>query len=176
MHLDDSISARNEQSCSDPEPLFELRGHRATVLSACFSPDARNLVTGGLDSQLLFYRLDRSAHHFRLNGHTDAINSVHFADTAHVHQSFVLSGSRDKTVRLWRYNATLNRPEVDDQSPIVYHCGSTVRYVHSAPDGLQFCTGSDDKTVKIWSTQVPNKRITTLTGTVIPFQIQLIQF
>lgn len=154
-----------ELDYSDPEPLYELRGHRGSVLSLCFSPDGRSLVTGGLDSHLLFYQLGRVSHHYRLKGHTDLVHSVHFAaDSYDGRNGFILSGSRDKTVRLWRMNSALNKPEVDERSPIIYHCGSTIRHVHSSPDAQSFCTGSDDKSVKVWSTQVPNKRLQTLLG------------
>lgn len=165
MHLNETFSA-------DPEPLYELKGHRSTVLSVCFSPNGQNLVTGGLDSQLLFYRLNQSGHHFRLNGHTDAINSVHFACDFEQQNAFILSGSRDKSIRLWKYNSTLNRPEVDERSPTVYYCGSTVRFVHSSPDAQLFCTGSDDKQVKVWSSAVPNKRITSLSGNCLNYQLK----
>lgn len=158
-----------ELDYSDPEPLYELKGHRNAILSLGFSPDGRSLVTGGLDSYLLFYQLNRASHHYRLNGHTDLVHSVHFAADHSGRYGFILSGSRDKTVRLWRMNMALNRPEVDERSPSspktsVYHCASTVRFVHSSPDLESFCTGSDDKSVKVWSTQVPNKRLQTLLG------------
>ncbi|KAF9305584.1 hypothetical protein BGZ91_008728, partial [Linnemannia elongata] len=78
----------------------------------------------------------------KLEGHTDEVYSVAYSSCG----KWILSGSRDKTVRLWS-------GEVDSWScvAIVSGCLEAVTSVAWNPVvPLEFVTGSDDGSVRVW--------------------------
>jgi WD40 repeat protein len=76
----------------------------------------------------------------QLKGHTDSVNYVTFSQDG----TRVVSGSEDKTARIW--NATTGKMEAKLE-------GHTrgVSLVAFSQDGSQVVSGSDDKTVRIWN-------------------------
>ncbi|KAG2065506.1 WD40 repeat-like protein, partial [Suillus decipiens] len=75
-----------------------------------------------------------------LLGHTDAVNSVSFSPDG----TRIVSGSDDKTVRLW--DARTGEPVGE---PLEGHT-DWVRSVSLSLDGTRVVSGSDDKTVRLW--------------------------
>jgi WD40 repeat protein len=69
-----------------------MSGHTDGVLGCAFTPDGRTLVSGGNDAAVRLWDVARGeAIGEPLTGHTGDVTSV-----------AVATGSRDKTVRLWR--------------------------------------------------------------------------
>jgi WD40 repeat protein len=75
-----------------------------------------------------------------LEGHTGAVMSVAFSQDS----SRVVSGSRDKTVRIW--NAATGEMEAELKG----HTGAVMSVAFSQ-DSSRVVSGSSDKTVRIWN-------------------------
>src|SRR5262249_16845639 len=69
-------------SASAPPPLVALPGHAGQVWGAAFSPDSRQLVSGGNDGALRLWDIDGAEsheHEFPRVGHTRLVSGVSFA-------------------------------------------------------------------------------------------------
>ena len=74
----------------------------------------------------------------RLKGHRDWVSSVSFSPDG----KLIASGSRDKTIKLWRKNGTLLKSFRGHRAGI--------HSVSFSQDGQIIASGSEDKTVKLW--------------------------
>ncbi|AVH69461.1 nSTAND1 domain-containing NTPase [Nostoc sp. 'Lobaria pulmonaria (5183) cyanobiont'] len=81
--------------------------------------------------------IDKVQEHNRLEGHTDSVTSVSVSPT----ENLIVSGSKDKTVKLWRFDGTLVKTMTHD---------AAVYSVNFSPDGQYIVSGGDDKKVKLW--------------------------
>ncbi|MEH2225974.1 nSTAND1 domain-containing NTPase [Nostoc sp.] len=98
----------------------------------------------GIDNAEALNRLksvmDKVQERNRLEGHTNSVNSVSVSPK----DPLIVSGSKDKTVRLWKLDGT----PVKTRFPMT-HDGA-VRSVNFSPNGEYIVSGGDDKTVKLW--------------------------
>lgn len=152
----------------NPELIDEIKGNKNTILTIKFSPDDRNVIAAGVEGSIYFHKLNQSSYHYKIFAHDDVIYSLDYAAVRSANVHYFLSGSRDKSVKLWRIGSLDQELTKQEQEfePVVYRChNNTVRFVHISPlNSSMFCTGSDDKTIKIWSANVPNKRLNTLSS------------
>lgn len=86
-----------------------------------------------------------------------------------MHRKLFLTASRDGRAKLWRLSQDTSRT-IDQQifkqpipEPSTYACHqSVIRSVCFAPDARKFATASDDKSIKLWSSECRNKMIVSL--------------
>ena len=81
----------------DPSLERSFRGHKDAVTSVAFNPNMKQLVSGGLDSNVMIWNFKLQLRAYRFVGHTAAVFSVAAAPSGNL----VASGSKDRTVRLW---------------------------------------------------------------------------
>ncbi|KAB0241844.1 hypothetical protein EZJ55_16060 [Microcystis aeruginosa EAWAG127a] len=88
----------------------------------------------------------------RLVGHNGSVNSVSFSSDGKT----LVSGSRDKTIKLWNV-------ETGKEIRTLKGHDSYVLSVNFSPDGKTLVSGSWDKTIKLWNVET-GKEIRTLKG------------
>jgi WD40 repeat protein len=100
-----------------------------------------NLVTKcGIEGKGRRVNLKRCWNCFVFKGHTKSVTSVCFSPDGR----YVLSGSDDKTIRLWGIANSKELKRFEGHT-------STVTNVCFSPDGRYVLSGSDDKTIRLWS-------------------------
>lgn len=168
----------------DPTAFTALtKVHKQAITEICFSPDSDQVLTGSEDNTLVLWNLppyDSELHDstindehklvcYRLSDHKSPVMAVA------INENRCISASKDGQVKLWKlFNANTSRhsaysnSQLDTTNPMIfkqpspepstYSCHrSIVRSITFSPDGCSFATASDDKSVKIWSTECRNK-------------------
>jgi formylglycine-generating enzyme required for sulfatase activity/dipeptidyl aminopeptidase/acylaminoacyl peptidase len=132
------------------QELRRLAGHNGWVRSVAFLPDGRAL-SASLDNTVRLWDVDSGRELHRFEGHTEQVTSLAVSADG----TAAISGSYDKTVRLWRLPA--RRPPgaaPPDRAPneirrFEGHQRGVISVAVSR-DGRQILTGSRDGTVRFW--------------------------
>lgn len=120
--------------------------HSDAIYAIKFVPNSNRLITSSLDSKIKIWDMEWVDGNIKLNlwktldKHTDFIVSLDVDETG----KYLLSGSKDLTTKL----SDLQSGEMI--YTIKAHSNS-IMAVNFNPERSLFCTGSGDKTVKIWS-------------------------
>lgn len=175
-------AGHSKQFIKDPSAFTALtKIHKQAVNQCSFSPNSDQIVTGSEDNTVVLWNLppkDTELHDetlndehklvcYRLSDHKTPVTSVA------IHKNLFISSSKDGHVKLWRLlpdqlasssNQALSHNQQIFKQPspeaITYNCHTRiVRSTTFSNNGRYFATGSDDKSVKIWSTECRNKML-----------------
>lgn len=101
-----------------------------------------------------------------LRGHTDTVNAVKFFPTQEAFSQIILSGSVDKTVRVWQ--AKTPSPTGFDLAATLDGHESSVNCLAVIKGSNVFASGSADATIRIWRIESQGDRISVV-------KVQIIQ-
>ena len=128
--------------------LQTLTGHTEAVLSLALSPDGRILASGSADKTIHLWqvlvalpgggRVSPEPIHI-LKGHTAPVSALAMSADGKI----LVSGSEDKTIKLWQIGTGFLFRTLTE------HSGSVFALAIS-PDGKILASGSGDGTIKIW--------------------------
>lgn len=124
-----------------------LRGHNGWVTQIATNPKYPEMIlSASRDQTLILWKLTRADTQYgipqkRLSGHGHFISDVVFSSDGH----FALSGSWDKTLRLWDLSAGKTTRRFEDHT-------KDVMSVAFSADNRQIVSGSRDKSIKLWNT------------------------
>ena len=123
--------------------------HTNSVFSARFSPDSKQLLTGGRDALLKLWTL-RTPQYFEENAvpaHLFTLNSIAFHPTQ---PSFFATASRDKTIKIWNIEGeNLVLRKVIDTIRHGCHIRSVNRLFWSTHNDYLISV-SDDRSLIVW--------------------------
>lgn len=111
-------------------------------LSACYSPDNKNIVVGGVAPDFLAYLFNAATgEKIRVyKGHKNDINSVAFSPDG----KSILTGSYDNTIKLWDTKSDAEKMTLKGHAGWVYS-------VKFSNDGSMALSSSADNTARLWS-------------------------
>eukprot|EP01087_Luapelamoeba_hula_P001903 TRINITY_DN116_c1_g2_i3.p1 TRINITY_DN116_c1_g2~~TRINITY_DN116_c1_g2_i3.p1 ORF type:complete len:657 (+),score=79.47 TRINITY_DN116_c1_g2_i3:125-2095(+) len=125
--------------------------------SVRLSGDGREIVAGSSDNALYVYDIETDKVLLRVQGHSDDVNSVTFADVSH--SNLIFSGSDDCHIRVWdrrclnaSTSSTTPPSSGGSVKPAGVFVGHTegVTHVDSKGDGVYLVSNSKDQTAKLW--------------------------
>ncbi len=124
--------------------MAEYTGPTASVFSMCFSADGRTLFAGSRDACLYCFSLSSKQLLQRINAHWYTINAL----TTILHETYLVSASRDKTIRIWDVERLVLLHSLTNES----HGGHTrsVNTLLWLPTAQWLVTAGDDRRILVW--------------------------
>ena len=123
--------------------LGELQDAKSGVNAVAFSPNSKRLATGGEDSAVRIWRLDKKERTYFLFGHTNPVTAIAWSPDGNV----VASAGPDQTVLLWRVAGT----GAGSLAATLAGNGGPVDGLAFSPGSTRLVTGGEDRTVRIWN-------------------------
>lgn len=114
--------------------------HSGAVTSLAFSSDSKLLASGGEDSFIYIWDIQKPQSTNKLRDHNGAVRSVKFWPD----DKTLVSGGDDGVVRLWD-------PKALGTAPKKLPHGGKVYSVAVSPYGNFIASGGEDKNIKVWS-------------------------
>jgi WD40 repeat protein len=143
--------------------LHTLEGHSDGVASVAWNHDSTKIVSGSVDTTIKVWHWTKSTFSMfsggmswkllkTLKGHSSSVFSVSWNHDG----TKIVSGSGDKTIKIWGSSTGIMLTTLIGHSEIVF----SVAWSH---DGSKIVSGSDDKTVRIWNA-ITGNLVKTLEG------------
>ncbi|KAH8693867.1 putative small nucleolar ribonucleoprotein complex subunit Utp15 [Talaromyces proteolyticus] len=119
--------------------LKTWKDHKQPVWVTKFSPsDATTLLSTGDDRTVRLWSLPSETNEKTFTGHTDYVRSGAFMPGSMASGGMVVSGSYDRTVRLWD-------PRVDGRSVMTFQMGAAIESVLPMPSGTTVLAAADNQ-------------------------------
>lgn len=127
---------------SGTEPYKSLTRFKDKILTASIRNDAKLFAVAGKEKHIGIYELDSRSNLRTLRGHSNAVQTIKFSASKAAH---LVSGSHDKTVRLWDYSSETC------VSAFHGHTDYVTRVIEMPnSNGNLWCSSSYDQTIRLW--------------------------
>jgi WD40 repeat protein len=131
-----------------PEPLRRLTGHTGELLDLCLSPDEKWIVTASADNTARIWNASTGTEVLKLAGHASEVTGV--AVLADKPGLRVLTGSSDKTAKLWAVTGLTSDAPVAKELLTLKGHSRELTCVAFAPDGRAALTSARDGLTIVW--------------------------
>ncbi len=156
--------AKNEVyvwNLSEKRQLRTLVGHAKAVRCLAFSPDGRQLLSGGEDKLILLWNVDTGKVIQELKGHTNAPNQVVFSPDG----KLAISAGMDHSARLWELESGRQLHHLSGHADIVWavafsadgRTGLTGGGMQQVP-GIGAVAGARDHEIRLWDVTTGKER------------------
>ncbi len=119
--------------------LKKLKGHTDFVLSLDFSPDGKNIVSGGMDKIVRIWDIEKGKESRQLVKHLDPVFSVDYGNSG-----LVASSSMYNNITLWDGASGQEKVSFKGSDKSI-----PANHVQISPDG-RFLLSCDDATYRLW--------------------------
>ncbi len=131
---------------ADRSLLLTLQGHSRMTWAIAFSPDSTMLASGGYDSMVKLWEIQREQEPGgrclkTFSGHDKWVRSIAFSADG----MLLASTGDDETIRIWDIQEGTCLRVLRGHNGIIWS-------VALSPDGNLLVTGGDDETVRVWNT------------------------
>ncbi len=123
-----------------------LKGHKSTVFDLDISSDSQLIVSGSGDNTIKLWNIRDGKLLETLKEHSDSVLGVKFQPN--LPKIAIASASVDKTIKLWQWDGK----QANLERTLTGH-DAAVESIDYSPDGKTLASGSDDRTVILWTEQ-----------------------
>lgn len=132
--------AADAVNLTDPALKRSFKGHKDDILTTCFNPNLKQVISGSRDSTVMVWNFKPNVRPFRFAGHKGPVCSVTISPSGNT----IVSGSEDSTIRVWKNS-------VEGHSQVIKTHSAAVKTVALSGDGSMILSGSHDKTLKCFN-------------------------
>ena len=123
------------------------KGHKSTVFDLDISSDNQLIVSGSGDNTVKLWDIRNDEPLATLSGHLDSVLGVKFKpNSASIDSANIASASVDKTIKLWQWDGK----QANLETTLTGH-DAAVESIDYSPDGKILASGSNDRTVILWT-------------------------
>ncbi|MFM2028743.1 MAG: hypothetical protein RLZZ339_3460 [Cyanobacteriota bacterium] len=126
--------------------IYSFVGVNEPIQTLAISPNGKSIIAGGFDGRISQWQLEtkqyKSSFFARVNA-PDSHNGVILQLAFAANETFIVSASNDKTLRIWSYYTGELKRTLIGHEEAVNTCAIS-------PDSQIIASGSDDKTIKLW--------------------------
>ncbi len=129
------------------EVISALEGPENSVFSLCYNQNGNELIAGSRDAQLYVYSLSDFKLKLQTKAHLFTINHMTFI----TENQFLVTASRDKTIRIWN-SETMELQKVLDKEKYDGHINSVNKLLWLGSHNI-LVSCSDDRSIIAWKVE-----------------------